>query len=148
EQLGGFTCVSIALICARDDLQSTICNCTRKNPTESRALSLFWSERSTMRTVSSLCRMAVVCVCLASVVVVSAGRAAATDCSPTSKCTVFLPVVQPTPFVPLLDEPANGAQIISVAPLLTWTPTISSTYQVQVSETSTFSTTQVNATDP
>jgi len=101
-----------------------------------------------MRTVSGLSRVAAVCVCLAGVIVASAGSAAATDCSATSKCMIFLPVVQTTPLVPLLDEPANGAQIISVAPLLTWTPTISSTYQVQVSETSTFSTTQVNATDP
>jgi trimeric autotransporter adhesin len=103
---------------------------------------------SNMKTVSTTSRVAAVCVCLAVIVVASASRAAATDCSAVSNCTVFLPVVQTTPIVPLLDEPADGAQIISLAPLLTWTPTISSTYHVQVSAAPTFSTTEVDSTGP
>jgi hypothetical protein len=50
--------------------------------------------------------------------------------------------------LPELIEPADGAQIISRAPLLSWTPTLSSTYQVQVSAVPTFATTEVNAEDP
>ncbi|MFL5801360.1 MAG: fibronectin type III domain-containing protein [Roseiflexaceae bacterium] len=65
-----------------------------------------------------------------------------------SNCSVFLPLIQGPPLVPQLNEPADGAQIVSRAPLLTWTPTLSSTYQVQVSTEPTFATTEVNSVNP
>jgi hypothetical protein len=63
---------------------------------------------------------------------------------PTAFCT-FLPLMLVQPIVPLLNEPAEGAQIVTLAPILTWTPTISSTYHVQVSADPSFATTEVNA---
>jgi hypothetical protein len=65
------------------------------------------------------------------------------NCTSTP-CKVLLPLTRVAPVEPLLIDPANGAQIVSLAPVLTWTPTISSTYHVQISTDPSFATTRVN----
>lgn len=107
-----------------------------------------------MRTMLRLLGIAAICVCLASATMPSARRATAAapaqaaTCGISGTCKVFLPLILGPPLVPVLNEPADGAQIISRAPLLSWTPTISSTYQIQVSTDPTFATTAVNSVDP
>lgn len=62
-------------------------------------------------------------------------------------CRVYLPLVE-RPFpVPQLSDPANGAHVVSLAPLLSWTPQISGTYLLQVSPDPLFSTTTISATN-
>jgi hypothetical protein len=64
-------------------------------------------------------------------------------------CQVYLPVVAlPLP-IPQLNQPADGAQIISLAPLLSWTPQITGTYKIQVATSPAFPpapTTEVSTT--
>ncbi len=49
-----------------------------------------------------------------------------------STCTVYLPLAQVAPPLPKLIEPADGAQVASLAPLLHWLPPEPGDYQVQV----------------
>jgi hypothetical protein len=73
------------------------------------------------------------------------GRHAAAQPNCTvAPCKIFLAQAQVAPVEPLLNEPADNAQIASLAPILTWAPTISSTYQVRVSVDPSFATTEVN----
>ena len=92
---------------------------------------------------------ALLCLALGSAVVGRPARhvIAQQNCTSTP-CKVYLPLVRGAPVEPRLNDPANGAQIVSLAPILTWAPTISSTYQVQVSSDPSFTTTQVNANNP
>src|SRR5215467_10374516 len=66
-----------------------------------------------------------------------------------SGCQIYLPVVaRPLP-IPQLDQPANAAQIGSLAPLLSWTPQITGTYKIQVATSPAFPpapTTEVSTT--
>src|SRR5262245_34457329 len=75
------------------------------------------------------------CLALTGATAPASGRTPAppADCSAPSGCSIFLPLIRVRPIEPLLNDPLNGAQIATVAPILIWTPTISSTYQVQVS---------------
>jgi hypothetical protein len=69
--------------------------------------------------------------------------AAQANCTITP-CVVLLPLAWVAPVEPLLNEPADGALIESLAPIFTWTPTISSTYQIRVSADPSFATTEVS----
>ena len=64
-------------------------------------------------------------------------------------CQIYLPLVaRPLP-IPQPEQPANGAQIDSLAPLLSWTPQITGTYKIQVATSPAFPpapTTEVSAT--
>ncbi len=86
-------------------------------------------------------------LCLALAGTTFGHRAAAQESCTSTPCQVLLPLVRVAPIEPLLIDPANGAQIVSLAPILTWAPTISSTYQIQVASDPSFVTTRVNAED-
>jgi hypothetical protein len=88
---------------------------------------------------------ALLCLALAGATV-ERQAAAQQDCTSTP-CKVLLPLARIAPVEPLLNEPADGAQIASLAPILTWAPTISSTYQVRVSVDPSFTVNEVNDED-
>jgi hypothetical protein len=57
---------------------------------------------------------------------------AQTEC-PVGSCNVFLPALTVAPIAPVLLQPADQAQVDSIAPTLFWTPAISGTsFLVQV----------------
>lgn len=70
------------------------------------------------------------------------GQASAAGCP----CHLYLPLVQPAPPFPRLVAPADGAALGSLAPLLSWTPQISGTYEIQAATDPAFSTLAISAT--
>jgi hypothetical protein len=59
------------------------------------------------------------------------------DC--TSGCSVHLPIVSRPPIAPILNDPADQAQVDSIAPTLTWFPAASGTnYTIQIATSSDF----------
>jgi hypothetical protein len=58
-------------------------------------------------------------------------------------CTVFLPAVAVPGVLPILFQPANQAQVDSIAPTLYWTPAITGTYLIQMGSSPEF-TSQTN----
>lgn len=69
----------------------------------------------------------------------AAATRAAPECS-NGTCTVYLPLIRVAPPPPQLIEPANGATVTSLAPLLRWSPVEPGTYQVQVASDPAFTT--------
>jgi hypothetical protein len=90
--------------------------------------------------------LVVICVLVLASIPPVLKPAAAAGCA---ACHVYLPLVaRPLP-IPQLDEPADGAQVVSLAPLISWTPAITGTYKIEVSVDPAFPpppTTEVSAT--
>jgi hypothetical protein len=72
-------------------------------------------------------------------------HAAGTGCDGNT-CLVYVPIVMVPPPTPELIAPADGAQIVSLAPLLSWTPQITGTYLIQAATDPSFATPAISTT--
>lgn len=61
-------------------------------------------------------------------------------------CKLYLPFMSVAPPIPHLSAPSNGAQLDTIAPILTWTPQITGTYQIQAATDASFATPAISAT--
>src|SRR5262245_54576557 len=62
-------------------------------------------------------------------------------------CFLYLALIARAPPMPLLVSPSAGAQLGSIAPVLSWTTPVTGTYHVQVATDPSFATTVVSATE-
>ncbi len=71
--------------------------------------------------------------------------AAAGACS-GGPCKLYLPLMSVAPPFPHLSAPPDGAQLQTIAPILSWTPQITGTYQIQAATDPSFTTPTISAT--
>jgi hypothetical protein len=75
----------------------------------------------------------------------SSNATAATGCN-GGACKLYLPFMAAALPIPKLVAPSNNAQLDSIAPILSWTPLITGTYQMQASIDPSFATNAISLT--